>query len=432
MDKAEKTRPGEERMRIPGAETGGAPALGAPMRSASAEPAGADMGQAPGARQGSDARQASDMRQPADVGPAADAGDPGSAGGSAAANGAAPGLPPSAVPVLDGAAFHGAAELEPAPAGGVYLRRIPAFVRRRLGARGRFIAAESTGCELRFVTSSQTADVTLSLPVQAGTVTVYRGGMFHSEHRLPAGEIRTLRLTAPPRLQTADAARLSASGFAPDVWRVRFARGEAVYYGLNAFGEEVRPPTAGELPRTRLLAYGSSITHGGEQSRSAYIDQAARRLGADLYNLGMSGSCLCEAEMIDWIAGRDDWDIVFLELGVNMRDGMGGEEFREKVRYALERIAARHPDKPMFLTTIYPNFATLGEESPKAREQDLLFNGILREEVRRLNHDRLHLIEGDTVLDDPGGLSCDLIHPADEGHIRMGENLARQIRETLR
>lgn len=344
---------------------------------------------------------------------------------------AAPGGPESgsdAVLIRDGVAFHGAAELEPAPLGGVWLRRMPRSVRERLGARGRFVAAESTGCELRFVTSSQTVDVTLALPVQAGTVAVYCGGMFHSEHRLPAGPARTLRLTAPPRLQMADAAALSASGFAPHVWRIRFGRAEAVYVGLDAFGADVRPPAPGETPEVRLLAYGSSITHGGEQSRSAYIEQAARHLGADLYNLGLSGSCLCEPELVDWIANRRDWEVVFLELGVNMRDGMDGPQFRGKVRYALERIGAAYPLRPIALTTIYPNFATLGRGAPEAGEQDLRFNEILREEAHRSKHARLLLIEGDTVLDDPGGLSVDLIHPSDEGHARMGANLARQLR----
>lgn len=342
---------------------------------------------------------------------------------------------PSPLPyalVRDGAAFHGAAELEPAPAGGVYIRRIPASVRARLGARGRLIAAESTGCELRFVTSSPNVDVTLALPVQDGTVAVYRGGMFHSEHRLTAGNIAVLRLAAPPRLKSADPARLSASGFAPDVWRVRFARGEAAYYGLNAFGEAVRPPEPGEVPAAALLAYGSSITHGREQSRSAYIEQAARRLGLDLHNLGMSGSCLCEREMIDEIAARSDWQVLFLESGVNMRDGMDGGEFRSRVRYALERIVDSHPDKPIFLTTIYPNFAVLGGESPQAGEQDLRFNEILRQETRRMNHDALlHLLEGGGILDDPGGLSCDLVHPSDDGHAVMGANLAERMRAVL-
>ncbi|WP_172197257.1 SGNH/GDSL hydrolase family protein [Saccharibacillus qingshengii] len=335
-------------------------------------------------------------------------------------------LAPAAL-VRGGIAFHGAAELEAAPMGGVFLRRMPRSVREQLGARGRFIAAESTGCELRFVTSSQTVDVTLALPVQGGTVAVYCGGMFHSEHRLQAGSVCTLRLHAPPRLKAADARRLSASGFAPAVWRVRFGRAEAVFCGLDAFGEQVRPPRPGETPELRLLAYGSSITHGGEGSRLAYIDQTARRLGVDLYNIGMSGSCLCEPELIDWIADRRDWDILFLELGVNMRDGMDDETFRSRVRYTLERISAAHPLRPIALTTIYPNFATLGEGFPEAAAKEFRFNEILREEARRVGHAKLLPIKGDTVLDDPGGLSCDLIHPADEGHIRMGENLARRL-----
>ncbi|MEJ8305051.1 GDSL-type esterase/lipase family protein [Saccharibacillus sacchari] len=332
----------------------------------------------------------------------------------------------------DRLAFHGAAELEPAPAGGVYIRRIPAAVRGRLNARGRVIAAESTGCELRFVTSSDTVDVTLGLPAQEGAVTVYRGGMFHSEHRLAAGSAAVLRLHAPPRLWHADGAKLSASGFAPDVWRVCFARGEAVFYGLDAFGEDVRPPRADEVPQARLLAYGSSITHGGEQSHSAYIAQTARRLGADLFNLGMSGSCLCERELIDWIARRGDWDILFLELGVNMRDRMDGGEFRAAIRYALDTLCEAHPGKPIFVTTIYPNFATLGGESPTASAKDGMFNEILREEARKRSDSfRLHLLEGDSILHEADGLSCDLVHPSDDGHIRMGEQLARQIAGTL-
>ncbi|MDO3412553.1 SGNH/GDSL hydrolase family protein [Saccharibacillus sp. CPCC 101409] len=347
-------------------------------------------------------------------------------GGAAAAGG-----PVSAVTVKDGVAFHGAAELEAAPNGGVYIRRIPRSVRERLGARGRFIAAEATGCELRFVTSSQTVDATLSLPVHGGTVAVYKGGLFHSEHRLEAGEVRTLRLSEPQRLESADRGRLRASGFAPEVWRIRFGRSEAVYHGLDAFGAAVRPPEPGEVPKAALLAYGSSITHGGEMSRSAYIDRTARLLGCDLHNLGMSGSCLCEPELIDWIAARRDWDILFLEPGVNMRDGMDGDQFRSRVRYALERISSAHPGSPIFLTTIYPNFSTLTSASPRAGQQDRRFNQILREEAQRLEYPPLRLLEGDTILTEADGLSCDLIHPGDEGHVRMGENLARRMREDL-
>jgi hypothetical protein len=43
----------------------------------------------------------------------------------------------------------------------------------------------------------------------------------------------------------------------------------------------------------------------------------------------------------------------------------------------------------------------------------------------------VHLVEGPEILRDPGGLTVDLIHPADNGMIQMGENLAQVIAELL-
>lgn len=39
----------------------------------------------------------------------------------------------------------------------------------------------------------------------------------------------------------------------------------------------------------------------------------------------------------------------------------------------------------------------------------------------------MHLIEGPDVLTDIGGLTTDLIHPADNGMINMGGNLASRL-----
>lgn len=80
------------------------------------------------------------------------------------------------LPGLDRVAFHNVAELEPAAGYGLYLRRIPRSVREHLNERGRFIAGEAGGCELRFVTMAPNIRVTLSLPETDGSVTVYKGG----------------------------------------------------------------------------------------------------------------------------------------------------------------------------------------------------------------------------------------------------------------
>ncbi|WJH35484.1 hypothetical protein N6H14_05515 [Paenibacillus sp. CC-CFT747] len=217
--------------------------------------------------------------------------------------------------------FHNTAELEESRSfGGVKLFRFPREVRHALGDRGRFISEEATDCELRFVTEAAHVRVTLLLPDRAGEVYVYRGGLLHSTHAMPAGIPKTLHLERPVRLAGMDREKLTACGFAPEVWRVVFGRSEGVFLELNTFGEAVRPPQAGETPEVRLLAYGSSITHGLGTYPLTYVDQGARRLKADLFNKGMSGSCLCEPEMADYLARSKGWDAALLELGVNMRD----------------------------------------------------------------------------------------------------------------
>lgn len=328
------------------------------------------------------------------------------------------------LPGLDRIAFHNVAELEEAGGYGVYLRRIPRSVREQLNERGRFIAGEAGGCELRFVTAAPNIRVTLSLPEADGCVTVFKGGLFHSRHELQAGTIRTLQLSEPPRLAMADRKLLMGTGFAPEVWRICFGRYACVVCGIETFGHPLRPPEEGETPRKRWIAYGSSITNG-ENSSLPYIGQAARRLGADVLNLGMSGSCQCEREMSDFLAEQQDWSFMTLELGVNMRDHMPADEFRERSGYLLDRLVSRHPEKPVAVITIYPNFANFPASG--IADKDIRFNGILRSHVQRLSHPKLSLIEGSRVLDDLSGLSCDLIHPGDDGHIRMGENLAREL-----
>lgn len=329
--------------------------------------------------------------------------------------------------------YHNVTELEAGGAhGGLCLRRYPAAVRHKLGDRGRFISEEATGSELRFVTEAGHVRVTVGAHEQECSVYVYKGGLFHSEHRIPAGVLRTLHLEEPAaRFAMVDRERLQrGSGFAPEIWRVGFGRSTGVFAGINTFGYEVRPPAREETPGLRWLAYGSSITHGLDDYHLSYAHQAARRLGADVMNAGLGGSCLCEPEVADWLAERRDWDMLTLELGVNMRDGISDESFRERVGYLLERVLGSHPDKPVFLITIYPNFATYAGNG--VTEKDRRFNEILREHAERLSHPRLHLIEGADVMDDMGGMSCDLIHPGPYGHIRMGERLADQMNEILK
>ena len=83
-------------------------------------------------------------------------------------------------------------------------------------------------------------------------------------------------------------------------------------------------------------------------------------------------------------------------------------------------MAAPASNRRVFLVTVYPNLSEAGLAAAQDR-----FSAILRELVASGRWPNLGLIEGDTILDDPGDLTADYIHPSDYGHARMGFHLGQ-------
>lgn len=328
--------------------------------------------------------------------------------------------------------FHNVAELEQKnhyP--GMFLQRFPKQVRHALGEKGRIVATQSNGCELRFVSASNRIKITISLMEATGKVLVFRGDFLHSSHQITAGVLHTIQLETPERFSQVDKGRLHNRAFSPDVWRIHFERNNAVFCGIDAYGYAVRPPEKHELPKLTFLAYGSSITQaaGAINHYNGYVQQAARRLEVDVLNLGLSGSCHCEQEVADHIAERTDWDFALFEIGVNMRANYTIHEFEKRFTYLLDTVTAKHANKPIFVTTIYPNRATYFiEPHDKLSEDEKRFNEVIRNYVASHSIPNLHLLEGCEIMKDFTSLTSDLIHPSDFGHILMGEQLASRMR----
>ena len=344
--------------------------------------------------------------------------------------------------------FHNTVELEPAAGGGVMLRRMPRAVRDVLSPLGRMVSQDSSGCEIRFVTEADSFRLAVSTqssclaPFEPSgqDLVIFKGAYHHSTLRLEPGKINHLHITDIGGLT-----RTAFLGVKPEVrdtayfphkvWRVLFGRYAAAFHELDTFGYPVRPPTATERPPKRLLCYGSSITNGASPSLYSlcYAQLTARLLGMDLLNQGLSGSCWCEPEVADYLTARDDWDVMTLELGVNMRLAFSPEQFRARCRYLLERLIARHPGKPLALITIFPNahhpaLATADSDTLRSR---VAFDEALRALHAELRHPNLHLIEGADLLRDPSGLTKDLIHPGDAGHMEIARNLAARLRSIV-
>ncbi len=223
--------------------------------------------------------------------------------------------------------------------------------------------------------------------------------------------------------------------FSPQVFRLIFGGSErdpVIFHGIE--GEKVQPPAAEDLPALRYLSYGTSITHGfdAEGPHLSYVSQTARRLGADLINLGVGGSAFCEPEFADYIADRDDWQIATLALSVNMR-GFTIDEFYSRVSYMVNKVPGSNPGRAVACITLYPFFLDFGiiQKDKPFKAQSEEYRQALRDAVAACPHKNVHLIEGPELLTDISGLTADLLHPGDNGMIEMGQNLAERLRQLI-
>jgi len=325
--------------------------------------------------------------------------------------------------IHDSIEFHNVGDLRPQGNGGLRLQRVPEAVRQNLEAGAREKVLSPANCEIRFYCHEDPVEITLSGP-EGGYVMLYHGP-FQGEALYLSPEPRTFTISQHERLLDAPEDVFAGQVFSPRIARLICWRPQVCYHGVS--GKDLRPPHPDELPRLRLLTYGTSITHGAAASDAqlSYAGQAARRLGADLLNFGVGGSALCEHAFADYMA-TVDWNVASLALSVNMiGHGFSIPDFSERVRYMVNTIAGAHPEAPVACITIYPFLRDMLEQrgaqtTPKVEE----YRQALRDAVADCPHDNAFVVEGPDILRDIGGLSADMIHPGDHGMIEMGQNLA--------
>ena len=309
---------------------------------------------------------------------------------------------------------------------GVSLHRVPDSVRAELNEVAQDVALCPSHAEIRFITAAPVSKLTLYSGGHHEYAFVYCGDYLVGEHCIEPNQSLTIELVLPAGLRELDPGGFRR--FPSKVWRVRLSGTHRIHFvDLDTGGHDVRPPLPSDMPARRWLAYGSSITQGFSASRLAnpWTQLAATLLGYDLLNLGFGGSCHAEPAMADYIAGRDDWDLCTLELGINLLDKpLTDDEFRARVGYWLDRLHATRPKATVVVITPFLNQQDLvGKRSPKDLHSLENFREILREEVAaRPNRPNLRLIEGCEILNRADGLSADLCHPSDFGHALMAAN----------
>ncbi|WP_226042633.1 SGNH/GDSL hydrolase family protein [Natrinema sp. DC36] len=337
----------------------------------------------------------------------------------------------------DGIQFHNVGDVQSIEGrDGKLLQRVPKAVRTNLNDGAQSRMRHPAGVELRFVPDGP-ATVTLStIPggsSEDGTVRVSWGPIQSATEVVIGDDPTTISVALPEKLTDLEPSVRDDLAFDPRVCRIQLPGehrgGPMVYHDLEG---DVRPPREEELPDRRYLAYGTSITEGeaplGEHL--TYVSQTARRLDADLINLGSCGTAYCDAAMADHIAERDDWDIATLSISVNMVGTFSPEEFRERAAQLIDRVASAHRNNPVVAITIFRN----ARDVCRSADPDGLcerFREELREVVAETPHENVHLLEGPELLPTIGGLTADLVHPGDDAMITIGENLAAELEPLL-
>lgn len=336
--------------------------------------------------------------------------------------------------IHENVAFHNVAELRPVGhCGGLRIQRVPESVRMGLNEAAQMRMLQPDGAEIRFLADGP-CKLTLSSEGES-RITVFHG-LFDGGQRFIVGrEPQTIELAEEERLLQLNEEYWKDMSFFPRVFRVMFGgrqRDPLLFHGIE--GENIRPPEAGDVPELRYLAYGTSITHGfeAEGPQLTYAGQTARRLGADLINLGVGGAAFCEEAIADHIAGRDDWQIATLALSVNMY-GVPLSVFSERVSYMVNQVAGMNPNRVVACITLYPHFRDFGVKVADDTEEGLseAYRQALRDAVSSSPHGNAHLIEGPDILTDISGLTADLIHPGDNGMIEMGWRLAAKLKALI-
>jgi lysophospholipase L1-like esterase len=310
---------------------------------------------------------------------------------------------------------------------GMSLCRIPNALRLQLNEAAMRNALQATGCELRFNLADNRGDASEARIVLQSTespslVEIYQGPFLVDWHvvGLEPTEIVIAHPERQPMLEMLHGQH--SLPFDPQLTRVLLPwRPPALLLSIEG---ETTLPRPEQTPPVTMLTYGSSITHGNSAIRPSgtWASRTAQRLGVDLLNLGFGGGAHLEPQMADYIAGRNDWHLATLEMGINLIGQIDANEFARRVAYFIPTIARAHPGKWIFCIDLFTCRYDWEE-----KEKIAAFRRIVADQVAELGLPKLVHLSGADLLPSLPGLTADLVHPSPYGMEEIAQNLAAII-----
>lgn len=195
--------------------------------------------------------------------------------------------------------------------------------------------------------------------------------------------------------------------------------------------QQAEKTSAQERPENKLiLFFGNSLTAGygieEEDAFPALIQKKIDSLTLDyrVINGGLSGETTASgSNRVNWFL-EDKPDIFVLELGAN--DGLRGiplDETKKNLELIIDKVKEKYPETEVLLAgmQIPPN---MGQEYTTSFRQ--MYTEIANEKDVSLIPFLLEGVAGDPSLNLPDG-----IHPTEEGHKIVAENVWKNIAPLL-
>lgn len=319
------------------------------------------------------------------------------------------------------------------------LYRFPEIVGKNLGVpefdtKGNFVrnytghldsVRATYGAELRFRAKGP---VKIVLETESEVhVTVYNGDFLNNYFYCAAGRKNEFIINEIPAM--AGVKPRSENRFRKELWRVAI-NGNGLIRFVSLDAENVSLPEVGDVPKKKLLVYGSSISQGVGTPFPVlnYVSTGAQILGVDVLNKAVSGGCFCEKTMVEYLM-REQFDALYLEAGTNIAD-RPYEVIDERVGALIDTACSVHKDKTVFVVTPVRGLSDVSSTAANYRKNFANSKKVIVEHAKKFPN--AVLLDGHKLLDKDYYLAADILHPSEFGHAMMGVNFAKMLNRFLK
>jgi len=317
--------------------------------------------------------------------------------------------------------LHGIADLVDVR-GRRVLSRFPDAVNK---AMGHTIAYQLNGTEIRLVPEEDCYVTLESLGRRHATkIMVYYGDMAYPEEYHFEKEV-----TIPVFIAKYNEIALSNKfphpyGFSFNVVRICIFSDNVLIRHISG---KHRLPKADEVPTFKMMSYGSSVTQGYFPTSVdlTYPNILARSINADLSNYGLAGAALCEREVTDFLKTSGTYDLIVLELSVNMLTaGLSTQEYAKRVTYMLTEMVKHQPQAKILCLGVLPFYGdykmTYARDTIVSTADE--FRSTYKKIVMSLNNPKVIYADPLKALS-MHNLTTDFLHPSNFGMIEIAQYL---------